>query len=110
MSQQLAVGLAVHQATRSKDLVNMLHGFGMSVEYNRIMRVEAQIEAAVLQRMEENAGVYLPPDIVRGRHVFFAVDNVDFSEDTYDGQRTLHGAAMAIYQRRDPGDEKQQLR
>ena len=71
MPQQLAVGLAVHQLTRSKELVNMLHGFGMAVEYNRLMRVEAQIEATVLKRMEENGGVYLPPDIVKGRHVFF---------------------------------------
>lgn len=41
---------------------------------------------------------------------FFAVDNLDFAEDIYDGQRTLHGAAMAIYQRKDPQDEKQELR
>lgn len=30
----------------------------------------------------------------------FAVDNVDFAEDTPNGKRTLHGTAMAIYQRR----------
>ena len=110
MPQQLAVGLAIHQLTRSKELVNMLHGFGMAVEYNRVMRVEAQIEATVLERMEQNGGVYLPPDIVKGRHVFFAIENVDFAEDTYDGQRTLHGTAMAIYQKKDPQDVKQELR
>ena len=71
MPQQLAVGLAVHQLTQSKELVNMLHGFGMSVEYNRVMRVEAQVEATVLERMEQNGGAYLPPDIVKGRHIFF---------------------------------------
>lgn len=32
MPQQLAIGLAVHQAVRSKELVNMLRGFGISVE------------------------------------------------------------------------------
>jgi len=110
MPQQLAVGLAVHQLTRSKELVNMLHGFGMAVEYNRVMRVEAQIEATVLERMEQNGGVYLPPDIVKGRHVFFAKDNVDFAEDTYDGQRTLHGTAMTINQKKDPQDVKPELR
>ena len=47
--RQLAIGLAVHQFTRSKELVNMVHGFGMSLEYNRVMRVEAQIEATVLE-------------------------------------------------------------
>ena len=110
MPQQLVVGLAVHQATRSKDLVNMLHGFGMAVEYNRVMRVEAQIEATVLERMEENGGVYIPPDIVKGRQVYFAVDNVDFAEDTYDGQRTLHGTVMAVYQRKELQDATQELR
>ena len=96
MPEQLAVGLAVHQAIRSKEIVNMLHGFRMSVEYNRLLRVESQIEAHVLQHMEQCGGMYLPPDIVEGRHLFFAIDNVAFAEDTYDGKRTLHGTAMAI--------------
>lgn len=110
MPQQLAVGLAVHQATRSKQLVNMLHGFGMSLEYNRLMRVEAQIEASVLQQIVETGGVYIPPNIVKGRYIYFAVDNVDFSEDTYDGKRTLHAAAMAIYQKKEEEDEVRELR
>lgn len=110
MPQQLAVGLAVHQTSRSKELVNMLQGFGMAIEYNRIMRVEAQIEANVIQQIEQNRGFYLPPDIVKGRHVFFAVDNVDFAEDTYDGQRTLHGTAMAIYQKKELGNDQPELR
>ena len=110
MPEQLAVGLAVHQAIRSKEIVNMLHGFRMSVEYNRLLRVESQIEAHVLQHMEQCGGIYLPPDIVKGRQLFFAIDNVDFAEDTYDGKRTLHGTAMAIYQRTEPDDKKPDLR
>ena len=76
----------------------------MSVDYNRILRVESQIEANVLKQVEENDGVYLPPDIVKGRHVFFAIDNVDFSEDTPDGKGTFHGTAMAVYQRSEDQD------
>ena len=110
MPQQRAISLAVHQAVRSKEIVNMLHGFGLAVEYNRLLRVEAQIEQCVLQRMEQNGGVFLPPNIVSGRHIFFAVDNIDFAEDTYDGQRTFHGAAMAIYQKREPDDVELDLR
>ena len=104
MPQQLAIGLAVHQAVRSKELISLLHGFGMSVDYNRILRVESQIEANVLKQVEENDGVYLPPDIVKGQHVFFAIDNVDFSEDTPDGKRTFQGTAMAVYQRSEDQD------
>ena len=47
MPQKLAVGLAVHQAFVSKDLIRMLHCFGMSVDYDRVLRVEAQIESSV---------------------------------------------------------------
>ena len=110
MPEQLAVGLAVHQALQSKEIVNMLHGFRMSIECNRLLREESQIEAHVLQRMEQCGGVYLPPDIVKGRHLFFAIDNVDFAEDTCDGKGTLHGTAMAIYQRTEPDDEQPDLR
>ena len=110
MPQQLAVSLAIHQAIRSKEIVNLLHGFGMAVEYNRLLRVESQIEKTVLQRMEKEGGMYLPPDIVKGRHVFFAIDNVDFAEDTPDGKRTLHGTAMTIYQTTDLDDEQPVLR
>ena len=109
MPQQLAVGLAVHQAVRSKKIVNILNGFGMSCEYNKLVRIESQIENIVLERMQANGGIYLPPDIVKGRHVFFAIDNVDFSEDTPDGKRNLHGTAMAIYQQCQPDDKEPDL-
>ena len=109
MLLHLAVGIAVHQAARSKQLITMLHGFGMSVDYNRILRVEAQIEASVLKRMKLNDVLYIPLDVVLGRHVFFAVDNVDFAENTPDGKNTFHGTAMAIYQRQEPGDVAPEL-
>lgn len=85
MPRMLAVGLVVHQLVRSKELVNMLRGFGMSVEYNRLLRVETQLESSVIQQMEQNNGQFLPPELIKGRHTFFVVDNIDFCEDTYDG-------------------------
>ena len=66
MPRQLATGLAVHQAVRSKELIRLHHRFGMSVDYNQVLRVESQIESNVLQRMEQNDSVYLRPDIVKG--------------------------------------------
>ncbi|XP_073237151.1 uncharacterized protein [Porites lutea] len=110
MPQHLAVSLAIHQAVRSKELVNLLHEFGMAVEYNRLLRVESQIEKTVLKRIESEGGMFLPLDIVKGRYVYFAVDNIDFSEDTPEGKRTLHGTAMAIYQKVEPQDEEPVLR
>ena len=45
MPQQLTIGLSLHQAVQSKELISLLHGFGMSVAYNRVLRVESQIES-----------------------------------------------------------------
>ena len=38
LHQQLAVGLAVHQATQSEMLLQLLHGFGLSVDHTRITK------------------------------------------------------------------------
>ena len=107
--QQLAVGIAIRQAIRSRKVINILHGLGLSVEYSRMLRVEAQIANTVLRTMQKYDNLYIPPDVVFGRHVFFAVDNVDFAEDTSDGKNTLHGTAMAIYQRCQPEDKAREL-
>lgn len=44
-----------------------------------------------------------------GRRIFFAVDNVDFAEDTSDGKCTQHATATVINQRRQHGDEVSKL-
>lgn len=107
MPRQLGIAIAVRQAFRSKKLVNMLHDFGLCVNYDRVLRLETQIATTVLERMLLNDGIYLPPDIVEGRFIFFAIDNIDFNEDTSDGKCTLHGTSMAIYQRCDAQDKAQ---
>ena len=45
--QLLSVGIAVHQSTRNKKLLEFLHGFGLSVDYTRILRLETQLANAV---------------------------------------------------------------
>ena len=110
MPQQLAVGISMHQAFRSKKAINLLHGFGMSVEYNRILRLENQIANSVMRQMLLNDGLYIPPEIVQGRHMFFAIANSDFAEDTPDGKRTLHATAMAVYQKSESWDSPQVLK
>ena len=84
MPQQLAIGLAICQAIRSKFVINLLHDFGVTLEYNRLLCIEAQIANSVLQRICDD--VYIPPDIIKNRHINFAIDNIDFSEDTPNGK------------------------
>ena len=84
--------------------------FSDSISYITYLFSEWRIAVEEIRRMEMNGGAYLPPDISLGRFVFFAVDNVDFLEDTPDVKRTLHGTAMAIYQRYKEGDVTKPLK
>ena len=102
MPQQLAIGIAIHQAIRSKEIINFLTGFGLSVEYNRILRVETEIERNVLQRMEQNGEPFSPQ--------MFAADNVYFAAATPDGKHTLHATALATYQKTHHDDVAPELR
>lgn len=79
------------------------------MHYGRLLRLETQIAKEVLERMLQNDGVYIPYNIVHGRHVYFAIDNIDFAEDTPNGKRTLHGTVMDVYQQRCPEDTCQKL-
>ena len=97
--QQLAVGIAVSQQMRSKKMVHLLNGFGVSVDYTRLLKLEAQIANSVLERMALDGEVYTPRSLNPGEHIFFAIDNSDFSEDTPDGKHTLHCTTISIYQK-----------
>ena len=77
----------MHQSTRSKKLVDFLHGFGLSVDYSRILRLETQLANSVIESTREE-GVHLPTNLRKGTFIFFAVDNSDFNEDTPDRKRT----------------------
>ena len=102
---QLSVGLTVHSTFRSKELIDFLHGLCLSVDYTRIIAVETQIANQAVVSMYDNQGVFVPRNFIRGRHIFFAVDNCDFQEDTPDGKNTLHGTVMNIYQSISESDE-----
>ena len=67
-----------------------------NLQYTEVWKKLRFTSVQVLKRMEQNDGLYIPADLVLGRHVFFAVDNVDFAEDTPDGKNTFHSTAMAI--------------
>ena len=51
------------------------------------------MESAVINRMSDF--------IKQNKNVYFAVDNIDFLEDTAFGQNTTHGTVMVIFQEED---------
>jgi len=95
----VGLGLLVHKNTRSKDLVNILSDLHLTVDYSKVRRIETDIANAVVKRMSETNGVYVPHLIQEGEPVYFAIDNCDFKNDTADGKNEFHGTAQIVYQR-----------
>ena len=93
----------LHQRTRKKNLVEAVANMNTGETYPRILQLETQIAKAVIQRMEMTAGACIPPFAIKGQSVYFAIDHVDFLEDTSTGKDTLYGTAMVMYQQEVPG-------
>ena len=102
---QLSVGLTVHHTFPSKELIGFLHGLCLSVDFRRIIAVETQLAHKAIVSMYENESIFVPKNLITGRHIFFAVDNCDFQEDTTVGKNTLHGTVINSYQRISDSDE-----
>ena len=48
--------------------------------------------------MKDNNGTYIAPIIRKGSPVYFAVENIDFRNDTSDGKNEFHGIGEVVYQ------------
>ena len=99
--QTVGMALTLHHQTRSKMIVNLLNTQGYCVSYSRTLMMETALANAVIKNTEQFQGLYVPPFLKKGTFVFFAVDNVDFTEDTADGKGTTHGTITAVYQKAD---------
>ena len=66
------VGLAstLHQATRSKDLVELFHNAGISLSYHNVKQIDTSLAESTLSTQDEDGSV-VPPNLVPGRFVHF---------------------------------------
>ena len=66
----------MHAKTRKRMLVEMLHEHGISISYDRVLEVSAQLgDAAVSKYMKD--GVVCPHVLRRGLFITAAMDNID---------------------------------
>ena len=83
----LAVGLFIHQTTRSRLLIDVLSSLGRCVSYSQVMAFE---RSAVVSRSVEDS----PPGLIQHGHnggfCQWVADNFDYNEDTTTGHDTTH--------------------
>ena len=106
--KHVGLGITVHQATRSKDLVQLLHAAGHSVSYDTIRRIDTSIANDVIERSSAHGNITIPSnfseDNLQG-YVRYANDNIDINEETLDGKGTFHASQTAAFRQGNPDGE-----
>ena len=92
----IGLPLTIHKKTRSKELLNVVSHLQIGENYEKIINIEKRIACGVAERMKITGGFALPSIVKKGKSVFFAADNIDFLENTPDGQNTLHDTILVI--------------
>lgn len=95
------VGLLVYAKTRKRQLIDILFENGISVSYDRVLEISAQLGDAVVAQYVED-GVLCPPALKK--HVFTtaAVDNIDHNPSATTAQSSFHGTSLSLFQHPSP--------
>ena len=103
--------MTIHQATRSKDRVNLFHKAVHCINYSQVQRLDTTLAKHVLDNLTKRGNIPIPPNLVEGRFLQFSADNIDIIEETLDGQGTFHATQVISFQRGIPrGRSDQELR
>ena len=93
----LYMGMADFTKTRKRQLVEMLHDHGISISYDRVLEVSAQLGDAAVSKYVED-GMVCPPDLRRGLFTTAAMDNIDHNPTATTATSSFHGTSISIFQ------------
>ena len=106
--KHIGIGVRIHQATRSKELVQLLHAAGHSVGYESVLRADSTIANEAVKQYQANGEVFMPMNFMDAKlpgYVTYANDNIDINEETLDGKGTFHASQTAAFRRQESGEE-----
>ena len=77
----------------------MLSKLNLTIPYDQILRIETGIANKISKNIDNNNGVFVLPKIIYNAPLHFAIDNVNFSNDTPDGKNEFHGVGQVVFQK-----------
>ena len=106
------VGMSVFAKTRKRPFIEILHENGLSISYDRVLEISAQLgEAVVAQYVED--GVVCPPVLRKQLFTTSAVDNIDHNPTATTAKTSFHGTSVSLFQHpspEHPGEEREPLK
>ena len=89
------LGLLVHAVTRKKMLVDKLYRLGLSISYDRVMQISADLGNGVIAQYEEE-GVVCPSKLKKSLFTTGSVDNIDHNTSSRIAKDSFHGTAISL--------------
>ena len=91
------IGLSVLANTRRRKLVEMLHANGLSISYDRVLEISAELGDAVVAKYIGD-GVVCPPELRTGLFTTSAIDNIDHNPSSTTSTTSFHGTSISLFQ------------
>ena len=104
----VAVGLVVHSKTRKKALVETLHTEGLSISYDRVMKIRSSISSQICEGYRE-IGFVCPPTLNGNLFTSAAIDNIDHNLTSTTATSSIHWTGISIFQHPDGAVEHKAL-
>ena len=91
------IGMMLHAHTRKKELVDRLSHLGLSISYDRVLQLSAQMGNNVCQQFHREQ-VVCPPKMCGEVFTTAAVDNIDHNPSATTSKDSFHGTAISLIQ------------
>ena len=99
MPKHIGLGSTLHQATRSRKLVELFNKAGHILSYQQILTLDTSLAQNTLDTMNKENGAVIPPNLKRDSFIHFTADNIDINDSSLDGKNTFHATQVAAWQR-----------
>ena len=91
------IAMSIHAKTRKKKLVQMLHEHGLSISYDRVLEISAQMGDAAVNKYVEDQ-IVCPPGLNSGLFTTTAMDNIDNNPTATTATTSFHMTSISVFQ------------
>ena len=91
------LGVMIHTKTRKRELVDDLFELGISVSYDRVLEISADLSSNVCQQYMR-AKIVCIPKLKCGLFTTAAVDNIDQNPSSTSAQDSFHATGISLFQ------------
>ena len=103
--------LLIYSRTRKRDLIDTLYDLGLSISYDRILKILDTTKNTICAQYEKDDAV-CPPNLRNGLFTPSAVFNIDHNTSSTYSKENFHGTGISLFQHpsiEEPGVERNVL-